>query len=740
MKTLHLLTAFLLFACAAIANPGPPLMMDGVTVSNTHIFFGQGGDIWTVPLAGGTAVQLTNDDREDRRPHVSPDGRWVAFCRSERFDLDVYVVAADGGEARRITWHPKQDVVQGWSPDGARILFRSGRHGDGLDRLFTVAADGSDTPVVLPIPTGHSATFSPDGKQLAYAPVGWSHIHGHWRYYRGGMTSPLWLLNLADSKVTVIKGNDANHLNQMWHGDTLYYTSDETGTYNLYQHNLKDGKTKRLTKVRDYGVTQAGISPDGQTIAYFAGGQLFRFETSSGKSFPVAVALQREMPARLAKTVPLDDWAETISLGPDGSMLIYARGDVVRMVDGVAQNLTESSDAADRYPAASPDGKTIAYFSDRSGEYQLVLHDIATGAEKELKIEKDPSFYRQPIWSPDSKRLVFTGRRLGLWLANVEKQRIEKIVTSDYLAQELYEPSWAPGGQYLAYELGTPDHLRSIWIYDVAAEKHHRVTSETHATRPVFDTNGKYLYYFGSNTAAMFAASEIWGLMSANWGSPMITRKLHCVVLDSDDFAPSLPLLGDPRGGVDVTTAATETHIDFDGLGKRIVPIRITPRDYVALKSAGPGRLVLQHLKHPETPNGRESILTPLSLVTFSAETAHEELVVDVDAFELAPNGQELLYISSGILYRQDIEIGASPDTLFLEGDLEVNPEEEWTQIFHETQRIMRDWFYDDDHHGTDLDKIEAHYAAFLPSITDRWQLNRLTRHKIGRASCRERV
>ena len=741
------LLCLLLPAAPALADNSPRLLIHGVTANATHIAFAQGGVLWGVPRQGGEARALVTSPEilDVAFPFYSPDGGQIAFTLDNWRNLDVYVVAAEGGEPRRLTYHPKIDLARGWSPDG-QVLFSSGRDGDGLWRLYTVAPDEGAFPVDLPLQHGYDGAWSSEGK-FAYVPLSERVEFRQYRYYRGGMNAQLWLANLEDSSVEVLYNGGTNHRNPLWLKDRLCFTADDTGTFNLYCRDLATGKTEQLTDDHDFGIRYAAAAVSGDAIVFTRAGRIHLLDAATGQVREVPITLPTERPSELGvKTVKAESFLVTAEPSPDGQRLaLETRGDILNLDLGAAEGtpvtaVTHTSSAAERSPAWSPDGQRLAWFTDISGEYQLAVKDLKTGATLFLDVEEKPSFYSQPVWSPDCNRIAFTGERLGLWIADVQAGTVRRVEESDYLAQELYDPSWSIDGRYLAYSKGFPNHLRSIVVLDTRTGERRVVSGTVHAIRPVFDANGQYLHYLASNNAAPAAANEIWGLLSAQLFAPEVLYSVHTVLLHEDGVPPFLPFQDEPNPAAKSGEVLPHGELDLAALEGRTVQLPLPDRVYSHLEAGAPGVLYLRHLKYPDAPGGRDTIWTPLNRVRLAVSGELEEVAEDVDAFRVAADGSTAVYWNRKGLFQRSLDEmeGAmgEPVAIDLSGvTLEVDPAAEFQQMYREAWRLMREFFYDPNHHGQDLDALAAHFAEYLPSVLRREDLNILFREMLGQIS-----
>lgn len=713
----------------------PPMLLGGVTANRTHVVFSWGGDLWSVERGGGEARRLTELPGDEDGPWFSPDGALLAFSRDTGGGADLYLMPAQGGEPRRLTWHPKDERVRGWTWDGKAVLFTSNREGDGLFRLYTMPVDGM-AQEALPFPEASQGALSPDGDRIAYVPYSFS--WDGWRYYRGGMTSPIWLARLADSKVEKIDAlsrPDANNRFPMWAGDTLWFVSDRTGVANLFSYDLRSGRIEQHTRFPQHGIRVASLAPD--AIVFVADGRIHLYDLAKRQDRTVDVRLTTTAPELAKRTVPAARFLETAALTSAGDgVIVSARGEVLSFDPrtGQGRNLTRTSGVAERSAAPSPDGKWIAWFSDASGEYELhVAPASGTGAVRRISIEKRPSFYREPTWSPDGRRIAFSDKRLTLWVADLESGKAQKIATSSHIGQGLWHPSWSPDSRWLAYAQALPNRIRTVFLYDTANGRSHAVTDgRVQADFPAFDRSGRYLYLTTSANARTATADDLdWGVMSSTLARPLVAGRLNVAVLRKGDPAPLLPNLGQPHPAARWEPAGA-VEIDLDGIGRRIVPLSAEDRDVEDLAAGKPGVLFALVNEWPSTPGaGRPKRV--LYRYTLGKGAQPEKVAEGVTEFRLSADGASLLYSTDGregpalTLIPADAPIGGETKPLDLAGlTVEVEPKEEWKQMHRETWRVARDWFYDPGHHGQDLPALETYFGGYLPGIVRRADLNEM--------------
>jgi tricorn protease len=733
--------AALLIVCAGAAlaqNQPPPMLLGRVSAGGDHVAFFYAGDVWVVGRAGGEARKLPAPQGAQTQnfPVLSPDGRQIAFARQTGGNWDLFVAPTAGGEARRLTFHPANDWPQGWTPDGRSVLFSSNRD---LDvRLYTVAADGAEPlPRELPLPKAYGGAFSPDGARVAYTPL--ANNPGDWRFYRGGSRGMIWIANVRDGALEKLTVGDQQDYFPVWSGNKIHFISDRTGTFNLYSYDTVTKRTSPpLTSFTGHGIRWAAPAPGG--VVFVRDGRIHLFDAATGRArvVPVTAAADTaELKPRTVNAARAIDWAMPSA---DGERVAFsARGDVLLfdVDDGNVRNLTQSPAVAERFPALSPDGKWIAYFSDESGEYQLhVRPSDGAGATKKIAVEPRPSFYRELTWSPDSRKIAFADKRLALWVADVEAGTARQADKSTYSHQEEFYPNWSPDSRWLTYSKHLRNRIRTVFIYDTQTNQTRQITDGvTHTESPVFDRSGRLLYFVSAPAAG---TSEFgWGVLAGVMARPLVTRRTHAVVLSSDDPAPLLPN-GAPNPDFKFGESGEPVRIDFENLARRVIDTPMAARDYAQLLAGRPGQIFAVVNEWPKSPALGTGPATSIHTYDLTKPPRFEKVIEEIGGYELSLDGKKLLYAKGGDWF----VVPAAPDVKAGEGKLDfkrmevaVDPRAEWRQIYRESWRLMRDWFYDPSHHGQSIAELERHYAQYLPSVTRRTDLSALMNMALGHVS-----
>ncbi len=745
----HGLTALALLCAPAglgLAQTNPTLLPQQPAVGKGQIAFAYAGELWSVGRDGGDARRLTTGAGIECDPVFSPDGAQIAFTGEYDGNWDVYLVPAAGGTPRRLTYHPGVDRAVGWTPDGKQVLFRSDRASySRFNRLFTVPASGG-FPEEVPLAMAEEGSFGPDAKRIAYVPF-WNrrsvpNAYISWKRYRGGLASPVWVADLADSKVEKVPRTDSNDFNPMWVRDVVYFLSDRDGPVTLYSYHTG---TKKVAKLLDNdGLDIQSASTDGQVIVYEQFGGLHAFDIDAGKSRKIDVRVTGDFLAVRPRQEKVAKQIRGGKLSPTGVRAVFeGRGEVLTIpaAKGDIRNLTRTPGAAERDPAWSPDGKSVAYFCDESGEYELHVRDQrGTGEVKKLKPGEAPSFYYAPVWSPDSKKIAYTDKRLNLWYVDLESGKSTKVDTNTYDSPvRALDPVWSPDSRWIAYTKQLKNHMRAVFVHSLESGKASRLTDGLSDARfAAFDPGGKYLYF----TASTDVGPATGWLDMSSFNRP-VTRSVYVVVLRKDLPSPLAPESDDEKAADPPKDDKKEkpkepepVRIDLDGIDQRILALPVQPANYVRMTAGKSGILFLLEsppVPRPPAPGAPPAggILHKFDLDKRKAEKFGEGVL----QFDVAHNGEKMLYrqgerwfIASTIGTLKPGEGALKTDDL----EVRVEPRAEWKQMYREVWRVQRDFLYDPGAHGLDLKAAEKKYAAYLDGVAARADLNYLFNEMLG--------
>jgi tricorn protease len=736
---LRLLIAFLIAAPALAVDIHDTRLLTQPAISGDRIAFSYANDLWVASLDGGGVRRLTSHPGVEGNPRFSPDGKWIAFSGEYDGNVDVYVVAAEGGVPRRLTWHPGADIPQGFTADGAAVLFTSPRevYTARFLQLFTVPVTGGMASK-LPIPNAAKATYSPDGSRVLYQPIG--DAFTQWKHYRGGQAARLMLFDNKTYAVTQIPqpASRSNDTDPMWIGDRIYFLSDRGGELNLHSFDPKTKEVRQLTRFTDFPIINA--SAGGGKIIFERAGYLHTFDPASGKDARLKIGVAADLIETRARFAKGTKYARNTSLSPSGARLaLELRGEILTVPaeKGDDRNLTGSVAAHDRSPAWSPDGKSIAWFSDEGGEYQLMISpQDGKGTPRKLPLG-GAGFYADPRWSPDGKMISFTDNSRTLYVADVASGAVSKVST-----QPLYSPgafdsttqSWSPDSKWLAYVRRSVTYMGRIYLYGVESKESRPLTDGlSDAGSPAFDPNGKYLYFLVSTNAGPV---QDWFSMS---GADMLaTSSIYLAVLPKGVVSP-LAKESDEEGvkkeepeekkDSKAEPAPVAVKIDFDGLTQRIVAVPNGDAGYSSLQTGKSGEIY--YLK-ASTGQNRFSDETGDTLYRYKLKTRKEESLVDkVDDYEVSRDNKKVYLRMKDTFVIADLgdKVDATKNKLAVDKiEVPVDPRAEWSQIFNEAWRINRDYFYDPNMHGVDWKAMREKYAVFLDDLSVRQDLNRVMR------------
>ena len=735
-------------------------------IHGDRVVFTYAGDLWTAPATGGTAVRLTAHPGLELFAKFSPDGQWIAFTGQYDGDEQVYVIPATGGVPRQLTFYPARgplpprwgydNQVYGWTPDGKAVLFRSLRDGWDLadNHLYTVPLEGG-LPTPLPMPQAGAGDFSPDGRRVAYSPL--FRDFRAWKRYQGGWAEDLWVFDLATHAARNITHNPFTDRDPMWIGDRIYFASDRSGTLNLYT-SLPDGTDLRqLTADSTWDVRWPSADETGQ-IVYELDGELHVLNTRDDSDRKIDIVVPDDQLAARPHHQSVAHQVEDFALSPSGTRAVFtARGDVftVPAEHGPTRNLTHSSDAHEKGARWSPDGRKIAFISDRTGEEELYLIDQdGSGAPERLTTNGDMMRY-PPVWSPDGRYLAFADKVGRLWALELATKRLTEVARDS--SGTMYDQSWSPDSRWLAFSLAHASGFRSVYVWGLGDHVLHQVTDAmTGSYEPVFDREGKYLFFLSDREYHPQLSSLEWDF-AGNRTTGIFALALRKDVPppfppQSDEVKPDTTAAAAPaaapapaRGRHAAPAADTArtspkgapapVAIDFDGLAGRIAPVPVPADNYsglVAVKGS------LLYLRQPAGYYGR-STDEHSALLVFSFEGRKvTTLAEDVGGYALSPDGAKVLVQQGGTynLYDASATGAASKKTVSTEGlQADVVPQQEWAEIFEEVWRRFRDFFYVPNMNGYDWKALHDRYRPLLQYVGHRSDLDYVLQEMIAELS-----
>jgi tricorn protease len=714
-------------------------MLSQPAISADHIAFIYAEDLWVANTDGSQPRRLTVDEGIESTPFFSPDGRLIAFSAQYDGNTDVFVIPVEGGIPKRLTWHPGADIVRGFSSDGQSVLFISQRvtFTSRYAQLFTVPVKGGPA-TQLPIPNAFFATYSPDGKWLAYTPI--PDAFKQWKHYRGGQESYIWIFSFADNSTVKIPQPEGgcNDSGPIWMDNTVYFRSDRNGEFNLFSYDVATKKITQLTQFKDFPILNAS-GGNGKIIFEQAG---YLHVTDKGSTDPkkLTIGIAADLLELRPRFVSGSRYIRSGALSPSGSRVVFDfRGDIVTVPaeKGDYRNLTQSTNIHEKYPSWSPDGRSIAYFSDVTGEYQL--HIRAQDGKGEVKTFplNGTGFYAYPKWSPDSKKISFTDNGRDLFVIDVSSGAIKKIATD-----ELYVPGpfrdmfgdWSYDSRWIAYTKVTETQFKRIYLYSIDQDRSFPLTDGlSEVSDPKFDPAGKYVCFFASTDAG-----PVINWFDQSNADMRQTNSIYLVTLQSSTISPFVKesdeekIKTEPDAPAAAEKAAPPKtpatppaekkpdplRIDWDGIQNRIVDIPVRPGSYGNLA------LLKEDILYIEYPDNGSA-----SLHKYSLKKRSDAEVMDMDGFLLSADGKKMLYARSGSWGISNAGEKPEPGKGILNVNaiqVKIDPVAEWPQIFDEAWRVNKYYFYDPGMHGVDWAAMKKKYSVFLPDLACRSDLNLL--------------
>ena len=755
--------ASLALATASAGAQVDARMLREPAVSATQIAFVYGGDIWIMPKAGGAAARLTTAKGEESFPRFSPDGSLIAFTGNYDGNQDVYVMPVTGGEPKRLTYHPADDRVVAWYPDGKSLLIASSRTSETnrYNKLFKISKDGG-LPAQLPMPYGEFASFSPDARMVAYLPEA---VDARtWKRYRGGWAPDIWTFDLEKGTAKNITNDNANDAQPMWHGSTLYFLSDRGKNLrgNIWAYDFTKQSFHQVTSFDDYDVKYPSLGPS--DIVFQAGDRMYLLDLATEKTreVPTQVVTDKSTLRPHAQNVAQE--ISDVIISPTGKRAGFeAHGDVftVPAENGMIHDLTQTSNAAERTPAWSPDGKWIAYWSDKTGEYELTVRPADGSGTERTVTHLGAGFRYRPYWSPDSKSVAFIDQAMKIHVTDVatgQTKQIDKALNWLHGNLVAFRASWSPDSRWIAYSRDLSNQQEAIYIYDTKSSQLHQATAGYFDDRsPVFDPDGKYLYFLTGRSL-----NPVYSDLDNTWIYPNSTR-IAAVPLRADVPSPLAPRNDEEAVASDVTPPASQkvdsaqrkaqetlraagppsppgtrpvrdVNIDFADFERRVEVLPPAPGNYGNLYAVS-GKVIYRRGVRAGAANG------PTPIVAWDLNDRDEKTLIDnAGTFRISDDGKKMLVAANTPganapdFYIVDVRPAVKLEKKLNIASLEmtVDPLAEWHQEFNDAWRIERDYFYDPGMHGVNWNAMRDRYGKLIDDAISRWDVTFVIGELIG--------
>lgn len=720
-------------------------------INGGKVVFTYEDDLWLVSADGGIASRLTSAPGSEFSARFSPDGQWIAFTGEYEGSQDVYLMPAVGGETKRLTYTPGGAQSIGWTPDGEKIVFRS-YHENFLIRdpnLYFVRKTGS-APERFPMERGSRCSFSPDGKKIVYTRRGREDYQ--WKRYKGGEHTDIWMYDFVANTFNPMSDYVGKNIYPMWIGDAMAFLTDrDTGIVNIYFQDLDTKKIEPVTRYTDFDVMTPSLSTDRSHIIYVQNGYIHLLNCKDRTDRKLSISVQSDQWQTRGRDINPKDYIHYAAIANDGKRVaLEARGDIFSIPTGKGQtyNLTRTPGEREMFPQLSPDGKRVAFFSDKTGEYQLYIRELADGKTTALTDTLDRAVY-DLLWSPDGKKILFGNKDFSIFYVDVETKKLKMIdhcnqMKNDEFYWKINDYNWSPDSRWVCYSFVQYNRNSKIFIYSLDKDQKYPITDDFFDNlKPCFDADGKYLYYLSSrnfdvqmdfyeDNHVLCNPQQIMAVqLQAGQKPPFIDE-------EAENSETPAKKETDKKGAKDTNPGMI---IDIDGISTRTFVVPVPAGNYFYLKAANGKILWASILKFGD--DEYEEIFDPKGkakwdLHIFDMKSSKEIVLKEkISNFRISTNGEQLIIQKDGDWFTQTVgnafekvELGQKLD---LEGMLyKVETLNEWNQIFTDTWRWYRDFFYDKDMHGQNWKALRDTYRSFIPYLTTRQQLNWLMSQMVG--------
>lgn len=704
-------------------------------VSEKHIAFMYAGDIWIANRNGSNPVRLTVNPSFKQDPYFSPDGKWIAFTGNYDGNNDVYVISVDGGDPRRITWHPFRDAVRGWV-DNEHILYASSAESPTArtTQLYTVSTKGGLATVHAKIPEATQGAVSPDGKFTAYIknpdPTEGGATYRPFKRYRGGYMPKIWIFNHATYQIEEIPAANSNNIRPVWVGKSVYFLSDRNQTMNIFRYDTDSKQVTQVTKYKNDDVKT--LTTDGKTLAFEQGATIHLLDAATAAVTDVAVSIRADLPYKRPHLEKIPNF-ERVNISPTGMrILVQGRGEIfsVPKEKGDVRNISNSPGTHEREPAWSPDGKWISYVSDKDGNYKLILRD-QKAMDKPIEIDLGKTVYYFGLtWSPDSKKLFYSDAHFHLFYIDVQSKKIEQIDTNSNGSipsggGNVFAPSWSPDSKWITYLKLSPNGYDAVYLYSLESGKVTPITDGmSDAGNPTFSADGKYIFFPASTnsgaglsglhmqTYERNATSNIYAAILAKSTPTIFTPESDEETVKTEEKKDTAKTAAKPAAKE--TPKETGTKIDLDGIQGRIIALPLGSGQYRGLNGLVKDKLFF---------------ISGDEVRYYDLKDRKSETFAKGNGFIISADGKKMLLMVNNGFNIVSTDGKPSPGAGKVDVSnvsMVIDPVAEWKQIFDEVYKIEKDFFYVKNMHGVDWDANRKRYAALLPYVSHRSDLNYL--------------
>jgi tricorn protease len=718
-------------------------------IHDSQVVFSYAGDLYTVAKTGGTARKLTSHQGYEMFARFSTDGKQIAFTGQYDGNTEVFLIPATGGIPKRLTYTATlgrddisdrmgpNNIVMTWR-DNHTIIYRSRKKSfnDSKGQLFAVNVNGGLSEE-LPLPAAGFCSFSPDGGKMAYNRV--FREFRTWKYYRGGMADDIWIHDFQTRETINITNNNAQDIIPMWFGDEVYFLSDRDRIMNLFVYNIVTGETRKVTHFNEYDIKFP--SAGDQSIIFENGGFIYNLELSTQRAEKITIYIADDMLTGRDEQKDASKFIHTWAVSPDGKRMTFgARGDVwtVPVENGITRNLTRSPGVHDRNVAWSPDGRYISYISDRTGEDEIYIQDQA-GNEPAIQLTFASSNYKyNPVWSPDGRKLLWSNRKQELLFVNIETKMI--TVAEQSPDGEIMNYTWSPDSRWIAYVLPKRDEMNRIWIYSTETHKKEPVTDGWYSSSgPGFSSDGNYLFFASSRDFNPIYSATEWNYAYRDMS------KVYFVTLRRDVENPFKPVNDEvtvknesgqkpdektdrkenKKSETSQPEPQSKIEIDFEGIIDRIIGLPVEAGSYNSIRAVGTSVYYVMNHSAQKGPK----------LKVYDLKSQKETEIGDFGSYRITHDQKKMVISDKGKYAVIDLPKAAAKPEKFVDlsnMSVWINYKAERKQVFDESWRQMRDFFYDPNMHGVDWKAIHTKYEPLVSHVYNRNDLNYIIGEMIG--------